>query len=146
MNIALFKKIRNRIKNTPESYDQSTYYAPNKKSPCGTAECLAGDAIICDAPDVATGIRRLRYHERKDNVAERAAKLLGITKPEWGGENESARLFAYSSGHMTDEERPAVRWPEPFASQFSKAKTNRGRAAAAVRYLDWIIANKRLRP
>lgn len=146
LNIELFKKIRDRIAAIPESYDQESYVRINRDSPCGTAACLAGEAIICAAPTVDLGVRRLKRADCEDLVPTRAAKLLGLPPPRFhgtrdnlfGADNITARMFRCS--HNDDYSGPAVFWPEPFASRFNKAKNQRGRARAAIAYLDYIIS------
>lgn len=140
LNIELFKKVRDRIAAVPESYDQSTYRRADRRAPCGTAACLAGEAIICDAPTVEDGVAELREYDDVDFVAERAAELLGLPQPDWGkhsetgdGYNVTARLFACHEDYE-------VFWPEPFASQFAEAGTTSERSRVAVAYLDHIIA------
>jgi hypothetical protein len=144
LNIELFKKIRDRIAEIPESYDQSAWIQSSDAAPCGTAACLAGEAIICAAPSVKVGIRRLKDADDYDRVPERAAKLLGLPQPNSSNSNESGRLFQCGGSLDGDQWYDTVDWPEPFRTRFNKSKTNRGRANAAVAYLDWIIKNKRL--
>lgn len=146
LNIELFKKIRDRIAEIPESYNQQAWYTESTKAPCGTAACLAGEAIICAAPTVKTGVRRLRRMHVDDgvSVATRAASLLNLPEPEWktfsflteSSDNDTARLFRCGSDGLG---RPLVYWPDPFGKRFNKAKTNKARAKAAVAYLDHII-------
>jgi hypothetical protein len=137
LNIELFKKIRDRIAEIPEAYDQSVYCRRDDRAPCGTAACLAGEAIICSAPTVGEGVEHLRHYDRRDLIPETAAILLGLPRPMWGyGQppryNETARLFACHADNV-------VFWPEPFASQFQAALNATERAAVAVAYLDHII-------
>lgn len=137
LNIELFKKIRDRIAEVPESYDQSLYIRSEPAAPCGTAACLAGEAIICAAKTLKIGVKNLHFYDNKDRVAERAAELLGLPEPDWGAGstrhyNDTARLFASLS-------ESSVIWPKPFAEQFRKARDSRERAAVAVKYLDHII-------
>lgn len=136
LNIELFKKIRDRIAEVPESYDQSTYVTEDHRAPCGTAACLAGAAIICNAVSVKAGIRSLRHHDDRRTISQRAAKLLGLPRPNWGVDDDeynSAALLFYSSSDYK------VGWPEPFGSTFNKARGVKSRAEAAVAYLDHII-------
>lgn len=134
LNIELFKKVRDRIATIPESYDQSTWFADTRRSPCGTVACLAGETIICDAPTVDEGISRLRrMYERDDvgfDIPNLAARLLGLNG-------------LYSESHVDNEAvifvGGAECWPEPYRAQFTNAQSKRAEAAVAVAYLDHII-------
>ena len=136
LNVTLLKKIRDRIAEIPESYDQSVYVIESPKAPCGTAACLAGEAIICNARSVEAGIKSLRLTDAKGLVSYRAARLLGLPRPNWGADdeayNDAAKLFYSSSDYK-------VGWPEPFGSAFNRAKSTKQRAKVVVDYLDHII-------
>lgn len=131
LNKRLLRKVRNRIAEIPESYDQSEFCATNENAPCGTAACLAGETIICAAPTVKQGLNSLRIMMGKfrsastpaaTNIGERAAKLLGLT------EDEANRMF---EGYPVDGE-----WPEPFGTQYADSHRPGERAKVAVAYLD----------
>lgn len=129
LNIELFKKIRVRIATFPETFDQSCWASPSPDAPCGTAACLAGEAIICNAPTVKEGIAELN----------RLADLPGLAVA-----NEAARLLGLSGDYegetLEDEGETAIfrglaeGWPEPFRSHF-----NANEPEAAVAFLDHII-------
>lgn len=137
LNIELFKKIRDRIEAIPESYNQSGFAIESTNSPCGTAACLAGEAIICAAPTVEAGVKRLWQMLDTDSksVAREAARLLGLRGDffEEDDEERDTRIFnACGSG-----------WAEPYGQQFSDASHGfdyQARARVAVAYLDHIIA------
>lgn len=83
LNIELFKKIRDRIAMIPASYDQSNWCIRNDAAPCGTAACIAGEAVICSQPSIEAGItelRRLMHLDKYNAVPKRAAELLGIAR------------------------------------------------------------------
>lgn len=127
LNKRLLRKVRNRIAEIPESYDQNHFYRQEEKSPCGSAECLAGETIISAAPTVKQGIITLRrlngrmwYSISDSPVTRRAAKLLGLTV------DEAEKMF----GGTAEE------WPSPFRAQFQRAKRPRTKARIAVAYLD----------
>lgn len=126
LNIELFKKIRKRIAAIPESYNQSWWMIPTSAAPCGTAACLAGETIICNAPSIKAGLSNLAQADRRGVVGSQARRALGLAP------GEAATVFGYIDGGF-------VSWPEPFASQFRDAENSQGRAAAAVAYLDHII-------
>lgn len=135
LNIELFKKVRDRIATIPESYRQSSWWASSTDAPCGTAACLAGEAIICAAPTIEEGIAELKAlvnEERDLDVPERAAELLGLEGNYWSQNAGETEIFqGFGEG-----------WPEPYRSQFSKANDQGdviGMAKAAVAYLDHII-------
>ena len=142
LNITLLKQIRDRINTVPQSYDQTIWCAPSDKAPCGTVACLAGEAIICAAPSVEDGLRDLKRLEKRPglSVAKKAAELLGLPAPEFfsGGEGNNSTANLFDSVYIGPNRR-AVRWPEPFKSRYRQARTYRGRASAAVAYLDHII-------
>src|SRR5689334_13988853 len=110
LNIELFKKIRERIATIPESYNQRSWITTNKKSPCGTAACLAGEAIICAAPSIETGITELRqlWEECETDIPEKAAELLGLEGDYWAHDGGETEIF----------NSIANRWPEPYRTQF----------------------------
>jgi hypothetical protein len=136
LNIELFKKIRDRIAEIPESYKQSTWYEKSPAAPCGTSACLAGEAIICAAPSVIEGIQELKGLVGSDDefaVPNKAADLLGL---EGNFESYSADMVGdtaifYGGGDG---------WSAPFSMQFRSANSPAEEAKAAVDYLDHIIA------
>jgi hypothetical protein len=137
LNIELFKKIRDRIAAIPAAYDQSIYFRPDDNAPCGTAACLAGEAIICSAPSVEAGVEALRYHDSREGVPEVAADLLGLPPAQWGDGfpeqyNETARLFAFIA-------TTKCFGPNHSRATFAMRTTQRARAAVAVKYLNHII-------
>lgn len=135
LNIELFKKVRARIAEIPESYNQSTWVRNSSQAPCGTVACLAGEAIICNAPTVEEGVAELRrLDEREGSVAETAAELLGLP----GGRD----YFTANDDTIFDE--GADGWPEPYYTQLHEADTPKERAEAAVAFLDHVIATGRL--
>lgn len=120
LNKRLLRKVQNRIAEIPGSYNQACFRIQTADSPCGYAACLAGETIICNAPDVKSGIRALM---RSPDVMGRARRLLGL-------KFEDARsMFGFEDG------RPWG-WPEPFATRFEKTKTAKVRAKVAIAYLD----------
>jgi hypothetical protein len=134
LNLELLRKVRNRIAEIPESYDQSWFAVSNPDSPCGTAACLAGETIICAAPSISGGISHLNMlneqwldsdaeHLRAAPPVVEAASLLGIT-------SEDACQMFESDGRD---------WPAPYSNQFEDA-LNAGssfdQAQVAVAYLD----------
>jgi len=136
LNKRLLRKVRNRIAEIPESYDQEVWYAPNGDAPCGTSACLAGETIIAAAPNAKIGASRLKRYYNLPSAGQtpfkfasriplRAMNLLGLTPA------EAERVFDASGLDSL-----CVRWPEPFAARFAKAKTNKTRAKVAVAYLD----------
>lgn len=139
LNIELFKKIRQRIAEIPESYDQDYWVEDSAESPCGTVACLAGHAIICDAPTIERGIsdlHRLKQRDPLKAVPRRAAKLLGLTGS-WTKYVDTSSESAGGETIIFDSD--AAGWPEPFQSDFQMAG-GRGKSQVAVRYLDHIIS------
>jgi hypothetical protein len=136
LNLALFQKVRDRIADVPESFEQRRWITHNPSPPCGYAACLAGETIICAAPTVEQGLANLKrlvaIDEEKNTclVPDTAGGMLGLDGSY--GEDGEHDIFVASAQH----------WPEPFRSQF----TNGDEPGAAVAYLDWIIANNRIFP
>lgn len=133
LNKDLIRKMIERIEIMPETYDQNTFCSSagstlgRPKPICGTVACLAGEAIICAAPDAAMGVAKLRQidHDAKIAIDEYAANLMGID------EEIAERLFM----NWDDEDG----WPEPYRSQWIQARTYEGEAAAAVGLLKAIL-------
>lgn len=122
LNIELFKKVRDRIKEIPESYNQRWWVDESSEAPCGTAACLAGETIICSARSVTVGIRKLR---RLDDEAQ---DLLGLSN-----EERSILFTAFPAGDIKQ-------WPEPWATRWANALNNqRKQARVAISLLNRII-------
>lgn len=126
LNTELLRKVRDRIAEIPESYNQNNFWLESDKAPCGTVACLAGEAIICSRPTVKQGIRSLR---RMDNnvyfvgghpITLRGAKLLGLT------ESDAALVFDGGGDG----------WPQPYRRRFQRAVQPETKAKIAVAYLD----------
>lgn len=137
LNLELLKKVRDRIAEIPESYDQASFYGPDSRAPCGTVACLAGETIIANAKSVKQGIAALkRLAARTDAkdfcgfitpaIPRRAATLIGLT------EQEADKMF---SGGVYG-------WPEPYKRQFQAAESRTKRAEIAVAYLDECLRRK----
>lgn len=138
LNIELFKKIRQRIAEIPESYDQESWCGPSGAAPCGTTACLAGEAIICAAPTVEQGVedlRRLNASDRVYGVPDRATALLGLSGSWAAWVDDDNRQAA---GETVIFDADAEGWPEEFRQDFRYANY-RERANIAVAYLDHII-------
>lgn len=137
LNLELFQKVRERIATIPESYNQSRWIVRKRTSPCGYAACLAGETIICAAPTVEAGIRKLNRMMKDEEleadyaIPNLAGELLGL--------DGDYRDFQSEYDIFTST---ADRWPEPFKAQFLGGD----QSGAAVAYLDWIIANNRIFP
>jgi len=137
LNIELFKKIRERIATIPESYDQEQWITRTPKAPCGYAACLAGEAIICNAPTVEQGIaelRSLKESDKNDVIPARAAALLGLSGS-WKRFIESGGDDVEIAGESIIFDGHADHWPREYRSQFHDGDE----AGAAVAYLDHII-------
>jgi hypothetical protein len=131
LNTELLKKVRDRIAEAPESYNQDVFIETCEASPCGAAACLAGETIIAAAPTIEEGIKTLKAldddwmdadHDDLGRAApaRRAAQLLGLTL------QESVAVF----------DPTAHEWPEPYATKFRRAKNRETEAQVAVAYLD----------
>lgn len=135
LNIELFKKVRARIAAIPESYDQEHWWNVSQLSPCGTTACLAGEAIICNAPSVEQGINELKalfIADQWNGVPTRAAELLGL-EGDWSSYNDEEDYKAGGETIIFDAE--AENWPDKYRYLFRYGN----QAAAAVAYLDHII-------
>lgn len=125
LNKRLLRKVRNRIAEIPESYNQNYFWLDDRDAPCGTVACLAGETIIASKPTVQAGIKSLRRYSNECRliiehpIARRAAKLLGLT-------DDERRIFdGVGNG-----------WPQPYKGRFQRASTPNQRAQVAVAYLD----------
>lgn len=130
LNIELFKKIRERIATLPQSYDQSELCAVSDTAPCGTVCCIAGEAIICNAPTVEQGVAELRRLYKGGagyRVPRKAIKLLGIGD----GAIDQKWHPMFDGGGLG--------WPERFCEMFGRAMDRYEKAKVAVAYLDHII-------
>lgn len=131
LNLKLLRKVRDRIAEIPESYDQTKWIMDSAEAPCGAAACVAGETIICDAPTVKQGINTLRsLAGRSGAISDRASALLGIS------EEEADVMFDYSYVNHT------VEWPSPFKRRFAAAATPQAQAVVAVAYLDECLKRK----
>lgn len=139
LNIELFMKIRERIATVPESYDQSNWVQLSSASPCGAAACLAGEAIICNAPTVAEGIAELWRLQRAElmgrAVPRRAAQLLGL-EGDWVEFCNTGLAEHGKDTLIFDSE--AQYWPADLRDEFRDGEE----ADAALGLLDWIIATE----
>ena len=138
LNIELFKKIRERIATIPESYDQESWVEPDAASPCGTVACLAGHAVICNAPTVEQGLDDLYTLKRRDPfyaVPERAAILLGLGGS-WRALVDDGNAVAAGETAIFDTD--AEYWPAQYQERFICGKGPE-KARVAVAYLDHII-------
>jgi len=135
LNIALLKKVRNRIKRIPQSYNQNKWYGRSSTSPCGTVACLAGETIICAAPRVAQGIKNLRkaFDEYGDAIPQRAAQLLGLRGDYFSLSNEGQTKIFQADG---------TGLPQPYRGEFQRARTRRDKAKVIVAYLDHVIETR----
>jgi len=129
LNKPLIRKMIKRIEAIPEAFDQADFAGrwaegeDRPKPPCGTVACLAGEAVICAAPNAKVGLRRL-FRLPYYRIPMRAEQLLGLSRSTAFGD-----LFdGYADG-----------WPQPFRSQFRSAKTYKGQARAAVNLLKAIL-------
>ncbi len=129
LNKRLLRKVRNRIAEIPESYNQSNFCQKSDDAPCGTSACIAGEAIIVSRPTIKQGIESLRRMDRRyfnsgawthHDAFKAGQRLLGLT------EEESESMFGGEAGQ----------WPQPFARRFANAKRPQTRARIAVDYLD----------
>lgn len=140
LNKRLLRKVRNRIAEIPESYNQTDWMQETDAAPCGTAACLAGEAIICAAPSVKQGVAALKravilggnssIGTFSTRVPDRGAKLLGISGA------DAKRVFD-----------SVPQWPAPFGGQIRDAIEKRQRknqARIAVKYLDECLKRGRV--
>lgn len=139
LNFPLWVKTRNRIDAIPESYRQSVFKGPTKRSPCGTVACLAGEAIICSAPDVTTGIKLIRINTASD----KAADLLGLTNEETGIFGASGCAWASPFGDQMYVHYQRQRKSGQLKSH-AAADTEADQAKIAVKYLTSVIRTGRV--
>lgn len=128
-NRELLLKTAAHIEEVPESYAQYTFYSESDKAPCGTRACLAGEIVICSAPTIEKGVKKLKAQIQRAmdsseyiKTGESAARLAGF------GVEEARALFAAD----------AVMWPRRFRNLYYNAKSERGRAKAAAALLRYL--------
>ena len=135
LNLELLKKVRDRIAEVPESYEQRTWRSDSKEAPCGSAACLFGEAVICDSTTVKSGIARLRrYINGPTPMYVHGERILGLSR------EDALRMCDYMP--LGDAQGLVVRWPEPYATRFTRAKTPKARAKVAVAYLTECLKRK----
>jgi hypothetical protein len=124
LNFKLLRQIIKKIETAPEAYDQDVYGRKSDTAPCGTAACIAG--WTCYLGNKVS----MRTLQRGSGVSFESygTKLLGL-HDSWESEDES-RLFTSN---------PEYNWPEPYATQWGRAKTQRQQARVAIRYLTRIV-------
>lgn len=138
LNIELLKKVQKRIKTIPESYDQKYWVGGSSRAPCGTVACLAGETIICAAPSVEAGIRKLRSMDDKGvDIPNTAARLLGLNGNYWYSNLENETKIFLGNGHG---------FPEPYRTEFRKARKKIDKAEVVARYLGRVIKTGKVFP
>lgn len=131
LNIELFKKVRDRIKTIPESYDQRYWLGTSKRAPCGTVACLAGETIICSAPSVEDGIRKLRrMDDRGIDIPSEAARLLGLKGDYWSLDMDQETAIFLGRGQG---------FPEPYRADYRRARSRTAKAKVVVAFLNHVI-------
>lgn len=123
INKSLFRKVRNKILQTPESYDQTVFGRKSHKAPCGTAACIFGWAAILSDTFDQEYVNHYGKYADGAGIYGGARRALGLT-PDEGG-----IVANYRGAH----------WPEPYGSNFRAAKTEAEKARAAADYLNYII-------
>lgn len=109
LNRELIEKVIERLETVPESFDQNAAYVrADKRAPCGTVACLAGEVIICSAPTIKEGIKLARMADVDPSA------LMGL-EDDYG-------LFAFN----------AVGWPEKYRDQYTAAKGDQKKEARAA--------------
>lgn len=134
LNLKLLRKVRNRVAEIPESYEQSTYHQKDDDAPCGAVACLAGESVIAASPTLKQGINTLRRMDqrflREDSFTHparnAAKKLLGLS------DREADAMF----------DGEAEGWPEPYRGRFKRAVRQKTEAKIAVAYLDECLKRK----
>lgn len=143
LNIELFKKVRNKIKTTPNAYDQGTFGRRSKAAPCGTAACIAGWACVLSGQmDTETlyatsALDPLEVQRKAAEVlrlSEEEADILFVGSPE--GES-------YDPEEEWDNEYNVEGWPAPYGQDWYDARRRDKLEARAPRiavaYIDHII-------
>lgn len=116
--VALLKRIKRHILAKPERFDMQDWGRPNDgETPCGTAACIAGWAVILSSKDPQKFYRAAKLDQKDidkgvdDTRPSRLAKLLH-------GPNNSAFDKAQKLLGLSDEQAGDLfyqgRWPEQF--------------------------------
>lgn len=126
INKELFAKVRDKILQVPDAYDQGAY-GVKAETPCGTRACIAGHALIesgfCTPEELND--RKHRGNVTFFSVHGEAQKLLGLS------EAEGYALLGSAVGED---------WKEPFSSRFLDASSSsEDEARVAADYINYII-------
>lgn len=128
----LARKVIKRILDEPRRYDQTKYGKKVSKqvSPCGTVGCLAGwTDHEANRTDIAIDYEQIDVFAFGQGVLRRARKALGLTP------REANVVFTANP----DSDYGDDAWPEPFRTNYRKARTKKARAEVAAAYLRRII-------
>lgn len=120
INKALLRKVAKYILAEPRRYDQRTFGTSVRKSvsPCGTQACIAGWAAF-----LANGTNPASFRDEGINIQSEAQEALGLT------DAETDTLF------IAWPEDDIGGWPEPYCTEYRKAKNKQAKAEVAARYL-----------
>lgn len=121
MNTKLLLKVKAAILAEPLKFDMAAWFAPEKKSPCGTTACIAGWAISLDRKwkRLKPGLSQMRhFYFRPEKLAGEA---IGIDF------DQTERLFFRCN------------WPPGMSHAYVHETTARGRARIAARRIDHFI-------
>jgi hypothetical protein len=127
LNFKLFRKVIKKLETAPLAYSQKDVIKPSDTAPCGTAACIGGWAHLLDGH---------RNRRNKDRVLTSAAAILGL--------NDKGSHWRDGQAETVFSGDPDYEWPQPYRNQWREAKTVRGQARVAIRYLKHIINTGRV--
>lgn len=129
MDIKLLKRVRDRIAARPRQFVMRRLFddrteSDHKPSHCGTACCILGWGIVLQDSEKRSPKEFAQLFELHELSYFSTRNVFGIS---WA---EGDKLVW------------ADNWPEPFRTQFSKAKTDAQHARIAVRRINHFIKTK----
>lgn len=139
MNIRKLRKLQRWILAEPRRFNMTQWAAElevinEQKPPCDTVGCLAGMACHMEAGKLESDSSIVT---RKDGIRKyiplEAARILDLDNAQAGN------LFLLSDSWSADF---SGSWPPIWESRYYQAKTLKGKARVAARYIDFFIKKK----
>lgn len=128
LNVRLLRRIQKALLKEPSQFNMEQYFndrSTTKRKPanCGTAACIGGWAYAL-SKNLNPSKARVKYLAEHGFMGPIASRLLGLGTGD--KINEHALLYL-------------EQWPQPFRTNYSKAKTDRAAARAAVDRIEHLI-------
>jgi hypothetical protein len=119
--IKILRKVQEEILKEPYKFRMEAYFSKDRKSPCGTAACIAGWIIAVgnQHPNL------MKARESGWNYADEATSILKGNDTS-AGHNPVALFFMGE-------------WPYEFEKDYGMARTRKGKAVVAANRIDHFI-------